>query len=167
MANAGLMGAEADGKFHPNQLATRADIAKIIYNFADKDKIFDSFKDVEGHWAKIYILVAAGNGWITGYPDGTFRPDGNVTRAEAVAIINRVLDRVPADQTRLFFNMNHYSDVTANDWFYLPVQEATTSHTYERTSYLKNFADENWLERIPNINWTLVEMDMRLRMLQF
>ena len=94
-------------------------MSKIIALFAKLDKTTDRFSDIAGHWAEAYIKLAAGNGWIEGYPDGSFRPNQSITRAETVTMINRVLERV----------MLTFPDCKSGDWFYIAVQEATNSHT--------------------------------------
>lgn len=101
LSNAGIVTGYNDGTFRPNQPITRGEMAKIIANFANLNKGTKSFTDLSGHWSKTYVELAAGNGWIAGYPDGSFRPDQKITRAETVTMINRVLERVPAKELRL------------------------------------------------------------------
>lgn len=106
-------------------------MSKIIALFAKLDKTTDRFSDIAGHWAEAYIKLAAGNGWIEGYPDGSFRPNQSITRAETVTMINRVLERVPSEEDHLLSErvMLTFPDCKSGDWFYIAVQGATNSHT--------------------------------------
>lgn len=101
MTKAGIVDGYLDGTFRPDAPITRAEMAKIISLFAKLDKSESRFSDIAGHWAEAYIRLAAGNGWIAGYPDGTFGPQRNITRAETATMINRVLDRVPSEESHL------------------------------------------------------------------
>lgn len=129
---AGIVNGYEDGTFRPNNPITRAEFAAIASRFANVP--FDGedmFSDITGHWAAANINEAATVGWINGYEDGTFRPDRNITRAEAMTLINRVLYRyVEADDLR--DDMIKWTDNTEDKWYYANVQEATNSHTYER-----------------------------------
>ena len=131
LSNAGIVSGYPDGTFRPNAPITRAEMSKIIALFAKLDKTTDRFSDIAGHWAEAYIKLAAGNGWIEGYPDGSFRPNQSITRAETVTMINRVLERVPSEEDHLLSErvMLTFPDCKSGDWFYIAVQEATNSHT--------------------------------------
>ena len=158
LSNAGIINGYPDGTFRPNAPITRAEMAKVIAMFAELDKDSEGFKDIAGHWAEAYIKLAAGNGWIAGYPDGTFRPDQYITRAETMTMINRVLERVPSEEEHLLSHrvMLTFPDNQPGDWYYIAVQEATNSHTYERYATEKN-GDEQWIKLIDNYDWTKLE----------
>ena len=158
LSNAGIVTGYNDGTFRPNQPITRGEMAKIIANFANLNKGTKSFTDLNGHWSKTYVELAAGNGWIAGYPDGTFRPDQKITRAETVTMINRVLERVPAKETRLLSRsiMLTFPDNNPGDWYYIAIQEASNSHEYQRSVYEAE-GDEMWLRLRDNVDWTKLE----------
>ena len=144
-----------DGTFLPNKDITRAEMATIIAKFADLTDEELTFTDIEGHWAQDYIEHAAGNGWIAGYEDGTFKPESFINRAETVTMINRVLDRVPSKAENLLSGLEVFSDCSAEDWFYCAIEEATNAHDYDRVQGSK--ADEVWKELKPNRDWTSFE----------
>ena len=148
MTKAGIVDGYPDGTFRPDAPITRAEMAKIISLFAKLDKSESRFSDIAGHWAEAYIKLAAGNGWIAGYPDGTFGPQRNITRAETATMINRVLDRVPSEESHLLSRgvMQIWPDANPGDWFYLAMQEATNSHDYERNAKWAA-ADETIIEK--------------------
>ena len=158
LSNAGIINGYPDGTFRPNAPITRAEMAKVIAMFAELNKDSEGFKDIAGHWAEAYIKLAAGNGWITGYPDGTFRPNQYITRAETMTMINRVLERVPSTEKHLlaYEVMLTFPDNQPGDWYYIAVQEATNSHTYERYATEKN-GDEQWIKLIDNYDWKKLE----------
>ena len=158
MTRAGIVNGYPDGTFRPNAPITRAEMAKIIALFAKLDKSTDRFPDAAGHWAEAYIRLAAGNGWIEGYPDGTFRPNQSITRAETVTMIDRVLERVPKDESRLLPHsaMLTFPDCRPGQWFYIAVQEAANSHIYERAAS-EQHGDERWKELRDNRDWTRLE----------
>lgn len=158
LSNAGIVTGYNDGTFRPNQPITRGEMAKIIANFANLNKGTKSFTDLSGHWSKTYVELAAGNGWIAGYPDGSFRPDQKITRAETVTMINRVLERVPAKELRLLSRsiMLTFPDNNPGDWYYIAIQEASNSHEYQRSVY-ETAGDEMWTKLIDNVDWTKLE----------
>ncbi len=133
MAKMGVLDGYPDGSFRPDASITRAEFAVICARFDDSARESDSsFTDISGHWAEAEIERAATLGWINGYEDGTFRPDAEITRAEAMTLINRVLQRLPETADDLLDNMTTWSDVQPNAWYYLAVQEATNSHDFDR-----------------------------------
>ena len=158
LSNAGIVTGYNDGTFRPNQPITRGEMAKIIANFANLKYGGKTFTDLAGHWSKSYVELAAGNGWIAGYPDGSFRPDQKITRAETVTMINRVLDRVPAKESRLLSRsiMLTFPDNNPGDWYYIAIQEASNSHEYQRSVY-ETTGDEMWTKLIDNVDWTKLE----------
>ena len=158
MTKAGIVDGYPDGTFRPDAPITRAEMAKIISLFAKLDKSESRFSDIAGHWAEAYIKLAAGNGWVAGYPDGTFGPQRNITRAETATMINRVLDRVPSEESHLLSRgvMQIWPDANPGDWFYLAMQEATNSHDYERNAKWAA-ADEQWTALRETRDWKALE----------
>ena len=148
------------GAFRPNEAITRAELAAMLAQFSDAKPVKGvKFSDVSAeHWAYEAIAIAAKMGWIEGYPDGTFRPDATITRAEMMTLVNRALERVPSDEDHLLSKrvMLTFPDCKSGDWFYIAVQEATNSHTYERAATEKN-GDEQWTALRANRDWTLLE----------
>ena len=123
-----------DGTFKPNAEITRAEFAALCARFDQYTEGMDaSFEDVYGHWAEDEIAIAVANGWLMGYEDGTFRPDQKITRAEAIMVVNRVLQRNPGSVSDLHPDMKEWPDnQNTGKWYYLTIQEATNSHSYER-----------------------------------
>ena len=151
----GIVKGDSDGKFNPNAPITRAEFAAIAARFDDKaNSTTADFSDIASHWAKNEISAASNNGWINGYPDGTFRPDNKITRAEAMTLVNRVLKRLPETAEDLHDDMIKWSDNSdASQWFYLAVQEATNSHYYQT----KENQFEKWSELRDTRDWTELE----------
>ena len=143
------------GEFRPNDLITRAEFAAIAARFDENgDTSGASFEDVYGHWGQKEINIAANNGWVLGYEDGTFKPDQYITRAEAVTIVNRVLQRIPGSAEDLLPNMIVWPDnADTTKWYYLAIQEATSSHDYVR----QNSGYESWTALRPVRDWTEFE----------
>ena len=155
----GIITGYPDGTFRPNAAITRAEFAAIAARFDnDGDKTAAKFSDIATHWAKDEISIAYNNGWITGYPDGTFGPQRNITRAETATMINRVLDRVPSEESHLLSRgvMQIWPDANPGDWFYLAMQEATNSHDYERNAKWAA-ADEQWTALRETRDWKALE----------
>lgn len=153
LTNAGILNGYPDGTFQPNKAITRAELAKVIALFAELKEGTIRFRDIRDHWARPYIELAAGNDWIRGYPDGTFQPNKPLTRAETMAMINRVLDRDVRHEENLLEGMAVWSDnANPETWYYYHVQEATNYHTYQRIE--PHSTEEKWVELIENIDWT-------------
>lgn len=153
LTNAGVINGYTDGTFRPNAPITRAELATIIARFAKLDVNTKTFSDINGHWAQKSIELAAGNNWINGYDDGTFRPNNNITRAETFAMINRVLDRQTESVSDLLptSEMNMWSDnMNENAWYYKDIQEATNYHKCDRVD---QSTYEKWTEKVPDIDW--------------
>lgn len=153
LTNMGIIKGYTDGSFQPNKSITREELATIIARFAKLDVNTKTFSDINGHWAQKNIELAAGNGWINGYEDGTFRPNNNITRAETFAMINRVLDRQTESVSDLLptSEMNMWSDnLNENAWYYKDVQEATNYHKCDRVG---DSVYEKWTEKVPDIDW--------------
>ena len=152
MAKLGIVKGDPDGRFRPDDNITRAEFAAIAARF-DKTKATTTakFSDIAGHWAAAEISRAAELGWVSGYPDGTFKPDKYITRAEAMSLINRVLQRNPEKPSDLLDNIIKWPDnMNTAKWYYLDVQEATNSHEYAR----KANSHEYWLKLIANPDWS-------------
>ena len=155
MSRLGIIKGYPDGTFRPNDPITRAEFAAIAARFDEhKAAKLASFTDIYGHWAVSEISLAYENGWIKGYNDGTFRPNRNITRAEAMALINRVLNRAPEKPSDLLNNMNKWTDnMDTTKWYYLDVQEATNSHDYTRKT--NNY--EMWKKMLTDPDWAKYE----------
>ena len=156
MAKLKIITGYPDGTFQPDAPVTRAEFAAIAARFDEKSaRTTASFRDIYGHWAERYISRSAELGWIRGYTDNTFRPDQSITRAEAMALINRVLNRNPESKDDLLRSMNIFNDnLDTAKWYYLDVQEAANSHDFIRKAngyemWKKLRADPDWkaLER--------------------
>ena len=156
LSSMGIITGYPDGTFRPNAAITRAEFAAIAARFDnDGDKTAAKFSDIATHWAKDEISIAYNNGWITGYPDGTFGPQRDITRAETMTLVNRVLNRQPETEDDLLPNMTVWTD-NANQkaWYYLAVQEATNSHYYK---FKTNSKYEKWTELRETRDWTQLE----------
>lgn len=130
--NAGVITDSRTGYFRPNDAITRAELAAMLAQFAEKKSAAIYFSDISaGYWAANAIALTANLGWINGYPDGTFGPDKTVTRAELMAMVNRATGRAPESTGALLSGMKTWKDnADTARWYYLDVQEATNSHTY-------------------------------------
>ena len=154
MTGLGIVQGYNSTTFDPSAPITRAQFAAICARFdTGKSSGTQTFTDIKGHWAEKYIERAAELGWIKGFEDGTFRPDTYITRAQAVTMINRVLNRIPEDASDLLPDMNIWPDCNPGDWFYLAVQEATNSHNYKHKA--GNY--ETWTGMNKNPDWTRYE----------
>ena len=156
LSSMGIITGYPDGTFHPNAAITRAEFAAIAARFDnDGDKTAAKFSDIATHWAKDEISIAYNNGWITGYPDGTFGPQRDITRAETMTLVNRVLNRQPETEDDLLPNMTVWTDnANPKAWYYLAVQEATNSHYYK---FKTNSKYEKWTELRETRDWTQLE----------
>lgn len=150
MAKLGIVKGRRADRFDPNASITRAEFAAICARFNTKPvENSGSFSDISGHWAENEIERAAAFGWISGYPDGTFRPDARITRAEAMTMINRVLCRMPQSKSDLLDSMVTWPDNKPSDWHYLAVQEATNSHDFDRQGEV----GESWTKLTSVPDW--------------
>ena len=151
MAKLGIVKGRRADSFDPDASITRAEFAAICARFNTKPvENSGSFSDISGHWAENEIERAAAFGWISGYPDGTFRPDARITRAEAMTMINRVLCRMPQSESDLLDSMVTWPDNKPSDWHYLAVQEATNSHDFNRQGEV----GESWTKLTSVPDWT-------------
>ena len=157
LSSMGIVKGHNDGTFAPNAPITRAEFAAIAARFDDKNTDTSSkFTDIASHWAKNEIGIAANKGWINGYPDDTFRPNQYITRAEAMTLVNRVLNRLPENSSDLLDSMIKWPDNSdASAWYYLAVQEATNSHAYSDKS--KDDKYEKWTTIRDARDWTELE----------
>ena len=125
-----------DGTFKPNKSITRAEFAVIASKYIKNPKAADeTFSDVPmNHWAKDAIAKVKAEGWISGYTDGTFKPDAPITRAEAVSIVNRMFDRAADGEfvREHGFEIKKFDDLTDKHWAYYDIMEAVHTHDYER-----------------------------------
>ena len=155
MAAMGVINGYPDGTFRPNAPITRAEFATLASRFdMDGDASDTIFKDIYEHWGRREINIAANNGWVLGYEDGTFQPDKHITRAEAMTMVNRVLQRIPQSTADLLDDMIVWPDnADTTKWYYLSVQEATNSHFYDR----KDNGYETWTELREARNWAELE----------
>lgn len=151
MAKLGIVNGGSDGCFRPNDPITRAEIAAMIARCDGNSygSAYTNFSDVKGHWAASYIARAYELGWINGYGT-TYAPDKYISRAETVAILNRVLNRAPQTTSDLLSGLNTFNDVSVTSWYYLDVEEAANSHTYTRKTndyeyWDKLISDPSWL----------------------
>ena len=157
LSNAGILDGYEDGTFRPDGNITRAEFATITARFLEAS--YDGgnrFPDIDGHWAAEYINEAANAGIVDGYEDGTFRPQQNITRAEAVTMVNRTVDRHP-DADYLLDNMVTWPDNPESAWYYAQIQEATNAHAYTMHTDQEDAPYEIWTELLPNRDWSALE----------
>lgn len=157
MVNMGIIQGYEDGTFRPNANITRAEFAAIAARFMASGYGVedDLFTDIANHWARESINDAAMAGWINGYEDGTFRPDAAITRAEAVTLVNNVLQRKP-DADHMFDSMIKWPDNPESAWYYEAIQEATNSHDYD---LFEDAEYETWTALQENRDWAALEKD--------
>lgn len=150
MAKIGIVKGRTANAFAPNAPITRAEFAAICSRFDRSNvEIKSDFNDISGHWAEKEIRRAASLGWIKGYADGSFKPDQNITRAEAASMINRMLHRLPETADDLLDGMIQWQDNQPSDWYYINMQEATNSHDFKQ----KGEINEYWTKLTENPNW--------------
>ena len=152
MAKMGIVTGYSDGSYRPNEAITRAEFTAIAARFDSKSSgATEGFGDAVDHWAQRDIEKAAANGWVGGYEDGSFRPNSRIKRAEAIAIINRVLSRNPGSEKDLLDGMITFSDnADKTKWYYLDIQEAANGHSYTRNAD----GSEKWTKLNNNVDWT-------------
>ncbi|MFP5528734.1 S-layer homology domain-containing protein, partial [Peptococcus simiae] len=141
---AGLMTGYEDGSFRPDAPITRAEFAKVIQKI-DKQNTTDNlpFADVQGHWAHQAITQAYANGRISGYPDGSFKPERKISRAEAASILNAVFDRKVDKEglAKVDGKVKTFPDLQEGQWYYYDMVEAINSHAYHKADQAKS---ESW-----------------------
>lgn len=164
LTKAGIIEGYRDGKFHPYDKITRAEFATMLSRFdltLGKIETSATFPDVKGHWAQKYIEHAATRGWVLGYSDGTFRPDRNITRAETVAMINRILERA-VNRDGLLKKCVDWSDNYAESWYFYNMLEAGNYHDYGRSGTFvekQNYLYERWITLYDTIDWSAMEKE--------
>jgi uncharacterized repeat protein (TIGR02543 family) len=158
LAEMGIIKGYPDGTFRPNAYITRAEFAAIAARFDSTDITGKTatFSDIATSWAKDEIVRTAVLGWTNGYPDGTFRPQNDITRAEVATLVNRVLKRVPGKTEDLLADMVTWPDnLDTTKWYYLAIQEASNTHDYEKyTGDDKTTEYEKWTKLKENPDWT-------------
>ena len=158
LSNMGIINGYPDGTFRPNASITRAEFAKIAVSFFKdhvRETMGDKFSDISGKWYTEYINLAAELAIVNGYPDGTFRPDNSINRAEAMTIVNNTLRRSPhKDHLLPEDDMITWPDNPKSAWYYAAVQEATNSHEYQRAS---TDDTEQWTKELPVRDWAALE----------
>ena len=158
LSNMGIIDGYPDGTFRPNAGITRAEFAKIAVSFFKdnvRETIGDRFSDIHGKWYTEYVNLANELAIVNGYPDGTFRPDNKIIRAESMTIVNNTLRRTPCKEGLLPVSvMITWPDNAVSAWYYEAVQEATNSHEYSRAS---TTAKEQWTKRLPVRDWAAFE----------
>ena len=159
LTNAGVLDGYEDGTFKPNGNITRAEFATITARFFEATYDGENlFPDIEGHWAQDYINEAANAGIVNGYEDGTFRPQQYITRAEAVTMVNRTIERHP-DADHLLDDMITWPDNPETAWYYEQIQEATNSHEYTMNTDDEQNPYEIWTKLLPNRDWSELEKE--------
>lgn len=155
LCHMGVLGGYSDGTFRPNAPITRAEFAKIAVSFAQANgsAVYSYFTDVKTtDWFAPYVTTAKDSGLIEGYSDGSFKPENRITRAEACAIVNRVLGRKPSKSHMKISGRIDWPDCTTDDWFYEAIMEATNSHTYQMGKRV-----ETWNGKLPQRDWAALE----------
>lgn len=158
LANMNAISGYEDGTFRPNEPITRAELAAMagrFYEAFDAEYEEGTFLDVEGdEWFADAIAAAKELGILGGYPDGTVRPNNNITRAETCAIVNRVLERRPHDEhLGDVEDMRTWPDNQPGAWYYADMQEATNGHYYEWID-IDGSKFEEWTEVDKDYDWT-------------
>ena len=155
LCHMGVLGGYSDGTFRPNAPITRAEFAKIAVSFAQTNgsAVYSYFTDVKTtDWFAPYVTTAKDSSLIEGYSDGSFKPENRITRAEACAIVNRVLGRKPSKSHMKISGRIDWPDCTTADWFYEAIMEATNSHTYQMGKRV-----ETWNGKLPQRDWAALE----------
>lgn len=164
LTKGGILEGYPDGSFQPNEPITRAELATMITRFDTKFgklAITEQFPDVEGHWAEEYIEFAATRKYVIGYPDGSFKPEQDITRAETVTMVNRCLQRA-VDEEGLTEEYITWPDNLTGTWYYYEILEAANYHEYQRSGRDVEgqiYKYENWTEWLEPIDWVKVEQE--------
>ena len=146
LAEWGIINGYEDGTFKPDNKISRAEFVKIVESFEALQTGTNPYSDVdETYWAYKYIVSSSAKGWINGYLDGTFKPDNNISRSEAVKIANKLVNRHPDKDfiDRNKYLLKDFTDLPTSHWAYYEIHEAANGHIFER---LANGMDERWLE---------------------
>ncbi len=133
MTNKGVIYGYPDGEFKPSQNLTRAEFAALIRRFTGLTKPSDEniYPDLdETHWAYEDIMILTEAGLLQGYEDGTIRPQREISRAEVMTVVNKILGRCPDESYVKGLGFNPFNDLDKNAWHYVTVLEATITHDY-------------------------------------
>ena len=147
MADKGIVYGYPDGEFKPSRNLSRAEFAALIFRFAgiEEANIKNPFTDLdESHWAYDEILALTHSGLIEGYPDKTYKPENNITRAEVMTVINKLLGRKPLESYVKSLEFNPYNDLYEDTWYYVTVLEATITHNYWLDNKGYEYKWEDW-----------------------
>lgn len=147
MAEKEVVSGYPDGEFKPQGKLTRAEFAALIFRFAGLENTAteNPFSDMDkSHWGYEYVLALAKNGIMDGYEDGEFKPENRITRAEAMTAINKILGRNPSDAYVKSLNLNPYTDLQREKWYYTAVMEATVTHDYSLNKDGVEITWDNW-----------------------
>ena len=161
LSGMGILGGYEDGSFRPNASITRAEFVAIATRFFEYSARYEGgFTDVSyGDWYADCVQASADMGLVNGYEDGSFRPNASITRAEACAIVNRVLHRIPHEDHLLSESvMNVWPDNPKSAWYYADMQEATNSHDYDWTRESGSVV-EDWTDKLPERDWSALETE--------
>ena len=162
LSNLGVITGYEDGTFRPNASISRAEFVTIATRFFDYTAEYEgTFSDVSySSWYADFVQAAVDMGLVNGYENGTFRPNASITRAEAVAIVNRVLLRRPdAEHLLSWAVMNTFSDnADTAAWYYADIQEATNSHDYDWIT-CSGERIEDWTEKLEERDWAALERE--------
>lgn len=141
-----IMKGYEDGSFKANEQITRAEFATVVARYNNLSDIKSNFKDVSGHWAEGYVGSVENKGWIIGYPDGTFKPEKDISREEIATMVNRMADRKVDKEGLNNLPINKFKDLDENSWSYYDIVEASNSHKSVRRNEYSNV--ENWIQLI-------------------
>lgn len=147
MADKEIVYGYPDGEFKPSRNLSRAEFAALIFRFTgiEKANIKNPFTDLEEtHWAYNEILALTNSGLIEGYPDKTYKPENNITRAEVMTVINKLLGRKPLESYVKSLEFNPYNDLYEDKWYYVTVLEATITHNYWLDNKGYEYKWEDW-----------------------
>ena len=146
IAGKGLLSGYSDGTFKPDADITRAEFAQMISGYLKAGYAGSAnFKDVKGHWASDAIDKVFGNKAVEGYPDGTFKPNKTLTRAEAVTVLNAVFNRYTTSSSLnnvSSANLKNYSDISSSHWAYYQILDASNAHVSQKVTSTSN--EEVW-----------------------
>ena len=142
VSDKGLMEGYEDGSFKPEDKITRAEYATVVARFKNLERIATSFEDSKDHWASEFIGAVANKKWITGYPDGSFKPMNNISREEVATMTNKMLDRNVDEVGVGNLNIKKFTDLLHGTWSYYEMVEASNTHEYVRRG--TNSIVEDW-----------------------
>ncbi|SHH61937.1 Listeria/Bacterioides repeat-containing protein [Anaerosphaera aminiphila DSM 21120] len=140
-----IMEGYEDGSFKPNDKITRAEFTAVVARYNSLINVESSFEDVSGgHWAEKYIGAVTSKGWISGYPDGTFKPEKDISREEVATMVNKMLDRKVDKEGLNNLLIKNFKDLDNSSWSYFDIVEASNSHRSVRRTLGNTL--EDWKE---------------------